>query len=324
VNTAVWRSREAPVFGALVVVLLGTTAVNSRFLSPQGRVDLMVAIAITGLMAVGQTFVIVSRNVDLSVGSVLGLAAFLSGSVVRDHLTGSLLPVVAVGLAVGVAAGLVNGALVALLRLPALVVTLGTLYVFQGLQAVLTRGTRINAGQLPRAVVDLGITGFLGVPYLMWVCLLAAVAGGWFLRSRRPGRDLYALGSNPPAARLVGIPVVRRTVLAYLVSGGCAGMAGVLFLARFGGVDANAGIGYELPVIAACVVGGVSIAGGSGTVLGALLGAMLLKTIGVSLSALSVPEFWQQAINGLLLLVAIAADRLVSVRRERTVGRRQP
>jgi rhamnose transport system permease protein len=214
VTSAVWRGRELPVLGALVVVLLGTTAVNSRFLSPQGRVDLMVAIAITGLMAVGQTFVIVSRNVDLSVGSVLGLAAFLSGSVVRDRPSGSLLPVLATGLLVGVAAGSVNGALVALLRLPALVVTLGTLYVFQGVQAVLTGGTRINTNQLPSSVVDLGITGFLGVPYLMWVCLLAAVVGAWFLRTRRPGRDLYALGSNPPAAALVGIPVVRRTVLA--------------------------------------------------------------------------------------------------------------
>ncbi len=290
---------------------------NPRFLSSQGRVDLMVAIAITGLMAVGQTFVLVMRHVDLSVGSTLGLAAYLSGSAVRNDPGGSLVTVLAVGLLVGVAAGLVNGLLVALLRLPALVVTLGTLYVFQGVQALLTGGTRINADQLPAGVVAFGVDTFLGVPHLMWVCLAAAALGSWFLRSRRSGRDLYAVGSNPPAAELTGIPVRRRTVFAYAVSGASAGLAGVLFLARFGGVDSNAGIGYELPVIAACVVGGVAIFGGVGTVVGALLGASLLKTIGVALSALSVPEFWQQAINGLLLLVAIAADRLVSVRRER-------
>jgi rhamnose transport system permease protein len=310
-------SREAPVAIALLVVLVVTTAVNPRFLSGQGRFDLMVAIAVTGLMAVGQTFVLVMRHVDLSVGSVLGLSAFVAGSVAKGHPGRPLVAVLLVGVLVGLAAGLVNGVLVAALKLPALVVTLGTLYVFQGIQALLTGGTRINADQLPAGVVSFGVTGAFGVPWLMWVCLAAASAGAWFLRTRRSGRDLYATGSNPPAARLVGIPVARRTLLAYAVSGACAGVAGVLFLARFGGVDANAGIGYELPVVAACVVGGVNILGGSGTVVGALLGAMLLKTMGVSLSALSVPEFWQQAINGFLLIVAITADRFVHLRREK-------
>jgi rhamnose transport system permease protein len=310
-------ARETPVLGALLVVVLGTWADNHRFLSAQGRNDLMVAIAITGLMAVGQTFVLVTRNVDLSVGSVLGLAAYASGAAVKGSTDSSLLPVLAIGLAVGLAAGLVNGLLVALLRLPALVVTLGTLYVFQGVQALFVGGTRINADQLPGSVVSLGITGFLGIPWLMWACMVAAAIGSWFLRSRRTGRDLYAIGSNPPAADLVGIPVKRRIVTAYLISGAAAGVAGVLFLARFGGVDSNAGIGYELPVIAACVVGGVNIIGGSGSVIGALLGAMLLKTMGVALSALRVPEFWQQAINGLLLILAITADRVVHLRRER-------
>ena len=115
---------------------------------------------------------------------------------------------------------------------------------------------------------------------------------------------------NPPAAVLAGIPVVRRVIGATSICGACAGAAGVLFMARLGGVDANAGTGYELPVIAACVVGGVNIFGGSGTVVGALLGAMLLRSIGFSLSALSIPEFWQQAVNGALLLLAISADRL--------------
>jgi rhamnose transport system permease protein len=212
---------------------------------------------------------------------------------------------------------MINGALVAALGLPALVVTLGTLYVFQGVQALLIGGTRINADQLPKSVVKFGVTGGLGVPWLMWVCLIAAAIAAWFLRSRRSGRDLYATGSNGSSALLAGIPVVKRTLLAYTVSGTCAGVAGILFLARFGGVDSNAGIGYELPVVAACVVGGVTMSGGSGTVVGAVLGAMLLKTMGVSLSALSVPEFWQQAINGFLLILAITADRFVQLRREK-------
>ena len=314
-NTA----REFPVGLALVVVLVGTTLANSRFLSAQGRVDLMVAVAITALMAVGQTFVIVMKHVDLSVGSTLGLSAYFAAIAVRGTEGGGVLTVLLVGLVVGVAVGVLNGALVAALRLPALVVTLGTLYVIKGIQAVLIGPRRINVDQLPDAVVDFGRSTVLGVPYLMWMCLLAGLAGGWFLRTQRSGRDLYAIGSNTPAARLAGIPVWRREILAFVVSGATAGLAGALYLARFGGVDANAGSGYELPVVAACVVGGVAITGGVGTVLGALLGAALLKTIGVSLSALSVPEFWQQAVNGTLLLLAIAVDKVINDRRSKQV-----
>ena len=313
---AVVGNREFPVALALVVVVVGTALANHNFLSTQGRTDLLIAVSMTGLMAVGQTFVLVMRNVDLSVGSVLGLAAYLSGSAVRGDRGGLVLAIV-VGLAVGLGAGVVNGALVAFLRLPPLVVTLGTLYVFQGLQALLTGGTRINADQLPGSVVAFGVDRVLGLPWLIWVTVVATAVAAWFLRTRRTGRDLYAVGSNPPAAQIVGIPVLQRTVLAYAVSGACAGLAGVLYLARFGGVDANAGVGYELPVIAACVVGGVNIFGGVGTPVGALFGATLLTSIAVALSALNVPEFWQQAINGFLLLLAITADRLVALQRER-------
>jgi rhamnose transport system permease protein len=310
-------AREAPVALALVVVVAGTTLGNARFMSPQGRTDLMVAIAITALMAVGQTFVIVMKHVDLSVGSTLGLSAYFAATAVRGQEDGGVLTVLLIGLVVGIAVGVVNGALVAFLKLPALVVTLGTLYVVKGIQALVVGPRRINADQLPGDVVSFGRDSLLGIPYLMWLCLLAGAGGAWFLRTRRQGRDLYAIGSNRPAARLAGIPVGGREVLAFVVSGASAGLAGALYLARFGGVDANAGSGYELPVVAACVVGGVAITGGVGTVVGALLGAALLKTIGVSLSALSVPEFWQQAVNGALLLLAIAVDKVINDRRLR-------
>jgi rhamnose transport system permease protein len=315
------KAREFPVALALVVVLIGTSAVNTRFLSGQGRRDLLLAVSIVGLMAVGQTFVLVMRHVDLSVGSTLGLSAYVTGSSVAGQTSGGLGEALLLGLLVGAAVGLVNGTLVALLRLPALVVTLGTLYVVQGVQALTAGSDRINEAELPPSVVRFGLDTTLGLPHLMWVTLLVAAIASYFLRTTRAGRDLYAIGSNPPAAELVGIPVRSRTILAFTLSGTCAGLAGVLFLARFGGVDANAGIGYELFVVAACVVGGVTIFGGTGTVVGALLGALLLRSIGGSLSALSVPEFWQQAVNGALLLVAITADRLISNRRERAAAK---
>jgi rhamnose transport system permease protein len=314
---ALLRRREVPVAIALLVVLIGTSISNHRFLSSQGRTDLMLAAAITGMIAIGETFVLLMRKVDLSVGSTLGLAAYAAGTAIKDGGDGQLMKAFIVGIAVGLCVGLFNGLLIALLDLPALVVTLGTLYVVAGIQAKIIGGKRITADHLPADVISFGVDRVFGVPKLMWIVIGVGIVASLYLRHAHSGRDLYAVGSNPPAAMLVGIPVRTRTVLAYLVSGGCAGAAGVLFVARLGGVDANAGRGYELAVIAACVVGGVNIFGGSGTVVGALLGAMLLRTIGFSLSALSIPEFWQQAVNGALLLVAISADRVVTIRRDR-------
>jgi rhamnose transport system permease protein len=179
----------------------------------------------------------------------------------------------------------------------------------------------VNTDQLPHDVVNFGVRRVLGIPDLMWVAVVVALIGGYFLRTSRTGRDLYAMGSNPSAARVVGIPVARRTMTAFLVSGACAGLAGALYLAKYAGADANAGIGYELSVVAACVVGGVFIFGGSGSVLGAVLGAALLQTIAGSLTTLAVPEFWQQAVNGAMLLVAITIDRVLSSRVQRRVAR---
>lgn len=311
------RRREVPVGAALLIVLVGTSLSNHRFLSSQGRTDLMLAAAITGMVAIGETFVLLMRKVDLSVGSTLGLAAYVAGSAIKDGGDGQLIKAFAVGIGVGLCVGLVNGLLIALLDLPALVVTLGTLYVVQGIQAKIVGGTRITTDRLPSDFISFGVDRFLGVPKLMWIVLIIGAIASMYLRHVRSGRDLYAVGSNPDASLLAGIPVRWRTIAAYMVCGACAGAGGVLFVARLGGVDANAGGGYELAVIAACVVGGVNIFGGSGTVVGAILGAMLLRSIGFSLSALSIPEFWQQAVNGALLLIAISADRIVTLRRER-------
>jgi rhamnose transport system permease protein len=312
----VLRRREMPVAAALLVVLAGTSLSNSRFLSVQGRTDLMLAAAITGMVAIGQTFVLIMRKVDLSVGSTLGLAAYIAGDQIRDGGDGQLMKAFAIGIAVGLLIGLINGVLVAVLDLPALVVTLGTLYVVAGVRASIVGGTRITPEHLPDDVIRFGVERWFGIPKLMVLVLVVGVIASVYLRRARSGRDLYAMGSNPPAAILAGIPVVRRVIVGYLICGACAGAAGVLFMARLGGVDATAGTGFELPVIAACVVGGVNIFGGSGTIIGALLGAMLLRSIGFSLSALSIPEFWQQAVNGALLLLAISADRLVTLRRQ--------
>lgn len=311
------RAREAPVLVLLVAVVLATAAVNPRFLAATSIRDLLLATSFLALMAVGMTFVIVARHIDLSVGSTLGLASYLAAVAVQNWPGPPVLVLLVVGAVVGVAAGLINGFLVAFLRLPALVVTLGTLYVFQGVQALTVGPVRISAHQLPVEVVAFGRLTVGRIPYLMWVAILAAIVATWVMRSTRFGRDLYAMGSNPPAAELVGIPTGQRTVAAFVISGMCAGLAGALFLARFAGTDANAGIGLELQVVAACVIGGVFIFGGSGSPAGALIGAVLLKVITLSLIVVRVPEFWQRALVGVLIIGAIGIDRVAQVRAER-------
>ena len=317
----VLRARELSILGALVVLVGVTTAANPSFLSSQGVKDIFLNASILALLAVGQTMVVVTRNIDLSVGSVVGLVAFASGRFVLGH-DRNLLLVLLLGMAIGAACGLVNGVLVSFFTVPALVVTLGTLYVIQGADYYWAHGRQINAADVPSTLLNLGSGGVLGVPYLPLITVVVMVALGHYLRAYPSGREFYAIGSNPDAARLAGIPIRKRVLTAYTVSGLLAGLAGVLWLARFGTVVADAAHGWELRVVAAVVVGGVAIVGGVGSVYGAALGALLLTTIGSVLVVLKVNAFWQDAIAGLLLLMAISVDRLLGLRVTRALRTR--
>ncbi|MFE4171406.1 ABC transporter permease [Streptomyces sp. NPDC056909] len=311
---AVFRAREISIAGALALLVLGTWISNPRFLDDQGVKDLLLNASILVLLAVGQSVVVVTRNIDLSVGSVVGLSAFACGKFVAgtDH---GVLTVLLLGVALGVGCGLVSGALVSFGRVPALVVTLGMLYIIQGLDYWWAQGEQISADDIPEAVLDLGSGGsVIGIPYLPLIAFALLALTAYYLRSYRSGRELYAIGSNPEAARLAGVPIRRRILAAYAFSGAVAGFAGALWLARFGTVVADNAHGWELTVVSAVVVGGVAITGGTGTVWGAALGALLLTTIGSALIVLKVDAFWQGAITGALLLAAITVDRIVSLR----------
>ncbi|MFC5823270.1 ABC transporter permease [Nonomuraea insulae] len=311
--------RELGIVLALALLIAVTVIVNPRFLTAQGVKDLLLSSTILAILAVGQTIVVVTRNVDLSVGSVLGLTAFASGTLFVAN-PGLPIPVVlAVGVLLGAMCGLVNGALIATARVPALVVTLGTLYVFRGIDYTWATGRQINAANMPPGFLRMGSATLLGVPVLTLFAVAVLVVAGYYLRTYRSGRELYAIGSSPAAARLSGIPVGRRVFATFVVSGALAGLSGVLYAARFGTLDANAGSGFELNVVAAVVVGGVAIFGGSGSVYGAVLGAVLLTTIGSALPVLGVSPFWQRAAVGALILAAIGLDRALAVRLVRTL-----
>ena len=311
--------REMGILLALVLLVGATTVTNPRFLSAQSIKDLLLGSTILAILAVGQATVIITRNVDLSVGSILGLSAFGTGSllVAVPHLP---IPVViVVGTAIGAVCGVVNGALIAAARVPALVVTLGTLYVFRGIDYSWATSRQINAADLPAGFLRMGTATLLGVPVLTLFAVAVLLVAGFYLHSYRSGREMYAIGSDPAAAVLAGIPVGRRVFAAFVASGALAGLAGVLYAARFGTLDANAGLGIELNVVAAVVVGGVAIFGGSGSVYGAALGAVLLTTIGAALPVLGINPFWQRAAVGALILAAIGLDRALAARVARSL-----
>jgi rhamnose transport system permease protein len=318
--------RELGIGLGLVLILAVTVLTNPRFLSAQNVKDLLLGSTILAILAVGQAIVIITRNVDLSVGSILGLSSFATGSLFMAN-PGTPIPVaIAVGMAIGAACGACNGLLIAAARVPALVVTLGTLYVFRGIDYTWATGRQINAADMPAAFLRMGTQTIVGAPILTLFAVVVLIVAGFYLRSYRSGRELYAIGSDPDAARLSGIPVGRRVFFAFVTSGGLAGLAGVCQAARFGTIDANAGLGSELEVVAAVVVGGVAIFGGSGSVYGAALGAALLTMIGSALPVLGVNPFWQRAAVGALILAAIGLDRALATRVAsalRTSARRQ-
>jgi rhamnose transport system permease protein len=306
------KVREIPVFLGLVIVVLITGTANPAFFTLSGFQDITLGVAVVATLAVAQTLVIVMKHIDLSVGSTIGFSAYLIGDASsKGH---GFWYCMALALALGLVVGAVNGYLVAYLKLPSLVVTLATLYIVRGLFNEIAGGNTITEDMVPKAINFMGLNTFFGVPYLFLVAVILMLVVGFIMKRLRPARDLYAIGSNLSAAELVGIPVARRVFLAFLATGAVSGLAGAVLLARFNTAAANSGNGLELSVVAACVVGGVAIAGGIGTVYGAVIGAVLLQAITMALGALGVPQFWQLTVNGILLIAAISLDRYLSTR----------
>lgn len=278
------------------------------------------SVAIMALIATGQTLVILTRNIDLSVGSVVGFSAFVTGGVIAANPGLHPLLLVALSALVGLGFGLVNGALVAYARVPSIIVTLATMAIFRSLLVEYSGARSITSAELPAWLVafpnlplfSLGALEFrAGFVSSVIVVLIAQLA----LSRLRPARKLYAVGSNPEAAEMAGIDARRVVFTAFALSGMLAGLAGFMFLARFGNITVVAGLGFELKSVASAVVGGVNIFGGSGTVIGALLGAVLVDLLESSLVRWAVvSEFWREAVLGALILLAVAADTVFSRR----------
>ncbi len=310
------KIRELPIAVVLVAFFSIAALGNHALFSFSGLHDLLFGSSIICLLVSAETLIIVMKHIDLSIGSTIGFASYIIGkNASNGH---GLLYCLILGVLFGLAVGAVNGVLVAYFKLPSLVVTLGTLYLVRGLFNQVAGGDFINSDKVPHVLTFMASHTFVRIPYLFIVSLVLALIVGFYMRNFRSGRDLYAIGSNLPAAYLAGIKVEKRTFWAFTAAGGIAGLGGALLIARFGQAQANSGLGIELSVVAACVVGGVAIAGGIGTVFGAIIGALLLQTIVLALGALGVSQFWQGVVNGALLIAAISLDKVLSARSQRT------
>jgi len=311
------RSRDALLALALVV-LIGLVATRApEFASPARLAAVFNDSAILIVLALGQMLVILSRCIDLSMAANLALVGMI---VAMTNAAVPEVPIVVLALmaiALGAALGAINGLLVWKLDIPPIVVTLGTLTIFRGIIFLVSDGKWVNAHEMSPAFKSLPRTEFLGLPVLSWIAILA-VLGALVLVNRTPfGRALYAVGGNPEAAVYTGIDVGRTRCLAFVAAGAVSGLCGYLWVSRYAVAYVDVAAGFELDVVAACVIGGISIAGGIGTVAGALMGALFLGTIKNALPVVDISPFWQLAISGTAIIVAVA----LNARSERRVGR---
>jgi rhamnose transport system permease protein len=308
------RVRELGLLIVLLLIILIVGIQAPRFLSISNFEQILLSVAILAVVAVGETLVILTRNVDLSVGSTVGFTAFVTAYFFKELPHSNLLLGILLGCALGLVLGMINGLIVSFGRVPSIVATLGTLYAYRGLVFIFAANTtsQVNASDVPASYLALATTQIFGIPALILIAAVVAIIVGYFLRASESGRQLYAIGSNPEAAQMIGIRADRLVFGAFAASGLLCGLAGVLWGARFATVDATNATGLELQVIAAVVVGGVNIFGGSGTILGAMLGAIVLGTLENALNILNISQFWLQAIYGAAIIGAVMLDAFIT------------
>ena len=311
------RFRE---FGIILIILILAVLVGLRapvFLTLGNFRDILLDISILVIVALAQTMVIITHGIDLSVGSSIGLVAMMVAFIIKANPHISLVLVVLLGMALGAVLGSFNGLIIAIGKVPPIIATLGTLSIYRGMVFLYSQGYWVPSYQLPDAFKMLSKGTLLGVPNIIIYAIIVAILVYYFLNYTHAGRDIYAVGSNPDAAQYVGIRKQRIIFLVYVLTGIAAGLAGVLWASRFESSQTNTAVGFELQTVAASIVGGVSISGGVGTVPGVLLGALLLGMINNSVTLVRISPFWEQAAQGLLILIAVVSDILILRRIQR-------
>lgn len=317
------KRRELGLLAAMLAVVIPVAFINPRIFSAANITAVSMDASLLVIAALAQMLVLITRNIDLSIASVIGLSAYLAASMVQSYPGLDILVGLSTACAVGLAAGLLNGLVVTKGNIPAIVVTLASMSIFRGFVSLWAAGDQVSADEVTQSWLDMTNQRILGVPLIVLIAIFVVVAGYVILYRTAFGRELFAAGSNPEGARLIGIPVDRRILAAFALAGLLGGLCGALWASRYATIDARVALGFELTVIAAAVVGGVAIRGGAGTLLGVVFGSLALLVIKNGLTLVRVDPLWLQGVYGLVILVAIGIDSLI-VRRTQQSGRRRP
>ncbi|HDR7870800.1 sugar ABC transporter permease [Bacillus wiedmannii] len=302
-----YKMHETSIILLLLIYIAIVGMINPSFVQLNSLSLMMKSSVILVVLAIGQSFVLFTKNIDVSVGSIMGLSAAVCGMLLSDGYNAFLSITAAILL--GAIAGFANGIGVAKFRVPAIIMTLGMLGVIRGAMLIFTGGKWIE--DIPNDFKQLSSIDILGLPIIVWLVLIILLLLYFFLRKVPFGRYFYAVGDNEDGARLIGIPVNKVKIYAFIISGISAALAGCIFVLNIGFVPNQTGTGIELQVIAAAVLGGIHLKGGTGSIVGAALGAVFLEAISSSLVFLKIPAFWNNAISGFLLLVIVILDSVM-------------
>ncbi len=315
--TMIFRKREFGIF-IFVLCLAGIFgAIEPRFFQSVNLGNILSSVGILMIVGAGQTLVIVTRNIDLSVGSSLGLAAMVMGMMGRDHPNLPTYVLLIIAIAVGAVCGLINGLLIGKGKIPAIIATLGTLAIFRGATFVVSKNVQIDPNDIPRRIINLSITSPFWVSWLL-IFAFIAIGSVWYTSTKTLfGKRIYAVGSNPEAAVSRGLSFDRITIFVFVFVGALAGLGGAMYAARYATVNpADVGLGLELDVISAVVIGGTNIFGGSGSAFGTALGCLLIGILSNGLTVIGVSPFWKTCATGFLILAAITIDNTVRRKQE--------
>ena len=301
----IFKAKETGILVILIILSILIQIYNPIFLTFSNIMDVLRNTSYTLVIALGMTFVLIARGLDLSVGSVLAI----SGLVAALCMTSGI-PVVLsclIGLGVGAVFGCVNAFCIVKLRIPAMIATLGSMYMARGLVLVITKGQPVYP--LPESFTSLGQGNILGIPIVVILAIVLSVIAHWVLKNTTYGRKVYAIGGNPETASFAGINVSRITVSVYILCGALAALSGIMTAARMGSGQPSVGDGTEMTVITAVIIGGTSLNGGAGTVLGTAFGALLMNVLSSGMNLVGVSAYWQQFVMGLIIVVAVALDQ---------------
>lgn len=309
--------REVGVVAIILIIYVIGCLIEPRFFSFDVLVNILLFTPVLLLISLGEMMEIISQNLDVSVGSIMGFAATVGGAIFRYDKSFPIIVVFLVTTGIGVVLGLINGLLVTRFKLPSVIVTLGTMNIYRGLIFILMNAKQIDNMYIPQNLIALSqpMKSVIGIPYTVIIAFAAAALVALFLRRFKTGREIYAIGCNREAAELRGINATRISMLVFIIAGGLSGFAAMLFISRVGYVNpVTAGSGMEFTAVAAAVIGGTSMAGGVGTTLGTVLGCLLLGVIYNSISYIGISGYWQDAIYGAIIIIAVIIEKLIKTR----------